>query len=197
MTLSANCRFTAVCVPRAAILPLVTDLDAALVRPVPASSPALRFLMRYLDIVQDTQALAGADAQRMIATHVHDLLALTLGATRDAAEVVKGRGLSAARLRFIKADILKRVGQLDLTVEAVAATYRISPRQVQRLFEQDGVTFTVFVLRARLDVARDLLCDPANAALPIGRIAFESGFSDLSYFNRCFGRTPSDMRFGR
>jgi AraC-like DNA-binding protein len=201
VTLSANCRLTALSVPRAAILPLVPDLGAALARPVPAGSPALRFLMRYLDIVHDTQALADVEAQGMVATHVHDLLALTLGATRDAAEVAKGRGLRAARLRAIKADVLKNLGRLDLSVEAVAASHRITPRHVQRLFEQDGVTFTAFVLVARLDFARRLLCDPAMDGVPIGRVAFDSGFSDLSYFNRCFRRrfgcTPSEMRAGR
>jgi len=201
VTLSADCRLTALSVSRAALLPLVPDLGAALVRPVPASSPALRFLMRYLDIVHDTQTLANADMQGMVATHVHDLLALTLGATRDAAEVAKRRGLSAARLRAIKADVLKNLGRLDLSVETVAASHGITPRQVQRLFEQDGVTFTAFVLGARLDYARGLLCDSATADLAIGRVAFDAGFSDLSYFNRCFRRrfgcTPSEMRAGR
>lgn len=201
VTLSANCRFTALSVPRAAILPLVPDLGAALVRPVPAGSPALQFLMRYLDIVRDTQAVADANTQGMVATHVHDLLALTLGATRDAAEIAKGRGLTAARLRAIKTDILNNLGRLDLSLEGLAASHRITPRQVQRLFEQDGVTFTAFVLGARLDFARRLLCDSATAGVPIGRVALDSGFSDLSYFNRCFRRrfgcTPSEMRAGR
>jgi len=201
VTLSAHCRLTALSVPRAAILPLVPDLGAALVRPVPAGSPALQFLMRYLEIVHNTQALADADGQGLVATHVLDLLALTLGATRDAAEAAKGRGLSAARLRAIKMDVLQNLGRLDLSVEAVAASHGITPRQLQRLFEQDGVTFTAFVLGARLDLARGLLCDPATAGVPIGRVAFDSGFSDLSYFNRCFRRrfgcTPSEMRAGR
>jgi transcriptional regulator GlxA family with amidase domain len=191
---------TALSVPRAALLPLVPDLGTALVRPVPAGSPALRFLMRYLDIVHDTQALAQEGAQGMVATHVHDLLALALGATRDAAELAKGRGLNAARLRMIKQDVLKNLGRFDLSVEAVAASHRITPRQLQRLFAQDGVTFTAFVLEARLDVARGLLRDAATAGVPIGRVAFDSGFSDLSYFNRCFRRrfgcTPSEMRAG-
>jgi hypothetical protein len=33
---------------------------------------------------------------------VHDLTALALGASRDAAEIAKGRGLRAARLNAIK-----------------------------------------------------------------------------------------------
>lgn len=201
VTLSADCSFTAICVPRTAIVPLVPDLGAALARRVTAGSVPLQLLMRYLDIARDIQALGNADTQRMVATHVYDLLALTLGATRDAAEIAKGRGLNVARLRAIKADVVKRLGQLDLSVEAVAASYRITPRQVQRLFEQDGTTFTAFVLNARLDFVCRLLRNPVTAAVPIGHLALESGFSDLSYFNRCFRRrygcTPSEMRATR
>lgn len=199
--LSVDCSYTTFCVPQSAIRPLVPDISAVLVRSVPAGSLPLRFLMQYLDVVRDTQALSDADTQRAVATHVYDLLALTLGASSDAAEVVKGRGLNAARLRAIKADVVKNLCKRDLSVEAIAAWYGISPRQVQRLFEQDGTTFTAFVLNARLDYARRSLCDPASAASPIGGLAFEAGFNDLSYFNRCFRRhygcTPSEMRAGR
>jgi len=50
----------------------------------------------------------------------------------------------------------------------------------------------------RLLRAHRMLSDPARAQRPIGAIAFEVGFGDLSYFNRAFRRrygvTPSDVR---
>jgi AraC-like DNA-binding protein len=43
-----------------------------------------------------------------------------------------------------------------------------------------------------------MLTDPRLAARSITSIAFDAGFGDLSYFNRCFrrryGATPSDVR---
>jgi AraC-like DNA-binding protein len=65
------------------------------------------------------------------------------------------------------------------------------------LFESAGTTFTEYVLEQRLTRAHHML----NSALhdwTIGAIAFEVGFSNLSYFNRAFrrrfGMTPSDAR---
>jgi AraC-like DNA-binding protein len=46
--------------------------------------------------------------------------------------------------------------------------------------------------------ARQLLGDPRCGHLTVSDIAYECGFSDLSYFNRAFRRrfeaTPSDIR---
>ena len=53
-------------------------------------------------------------------------------------------------------------------------------------------------MQERLALARRLLSAPAYATRPIGAIALEAGFGDLSYFNRSFrrryGATPSELR---
>jgi AraC-like DNA-binding protein len=53
-------------------------------------------------------------------------------------------------------------------------------------------------MERRLEKAAALLRDPHWRACKIADIAAESGFSDLSYFNRAFrrrfGGTPSDIR---
>jgi AraC-like DNA-binding protein len=81
---------------------------------------------------------------------------------------------------------------------AVAARLKLTPRHIQRLFESAGSTFSEFVLRQRLSRAHRLLTDPARTDSTIVTIAFESGFGDLSYFNRTFrrhyGATPSEIR---
>ena len=74
----------------------------------------------------------------------------------------------------------------------------ITPRYVQRLFEEAGATLTEYVLGQRLARAHRLLTDPRRTERTLTAIAFEVGFSDLSYFNRAFrrrfGATPSDAR---
>jgi AraC-like DNA-binding protein len=54
------------------------------------------------------------------------------------------------------------------------------------------------VLERRLEKATELLGDPKWRDRRIADIAAESGFTDLSYFNRAFrrryGATPSDLR---
>lgn len=158
-------------------------------------------LMGYLRLARDTGALGQPADWRTVATHVCDLLALAIGATRDAAELAGKRGLSAARLQMLKDAVETNLSRLTLTVEALATAHGMTTRQVQRLFAQDGTTFTDFVLQERLALAHRLLRHPANAGRSIGSIALEAGFGDLSYFNRTFRRrygcTPSDVRAGQ
>jgi AraC-like DNA-binding protein len=141
---------------------------------------------------------ARPDVRHIVATHIHDLIALTLGANRDAAETANGRGLRAARLSTIKAYIARRLGNSDLSIGEVAMRQRVTPRYVQMLFETEGTTFSEFVLYARLSRAYRMLTDPRSANRLIISVALDVGFQDLSYFNRtfrrCFGDTPSGVR---
>jgi AraC-like DNA-binding protein len=183
--------------PRAALGPMLGDPNV-LVRSVPRQTPALQLLVRYLDIVNDDVTVATSDLQRLVATHVYDLLALALGATRDAAYIAEGRGVRAARLRAIKSDVVAHLGRPELTVVTVAKRQGVSPRYVQQLFDSEGTTFSRFVREHRLTRAHRMLTDPRRAALSVSYITYDSGFGDLSYFNRVFqktfGMTPSDVR---
>jgi AraC-like DNA-binding protein len=185
-------------VPLKAIAPLVPDIGALIARRVPNDSQPLRLLVRYLGALQEEGALLTTELQRLAVTHVYDLLALALGATRDAAEIAKGRGLRAARLRAIKADLAASLARPELSVNTVAARHGITPRYVQKLFETEGTTFTEFLLAERLTVAYRMLGDPSFADRTVGSIALEAGFNDLSYFHRTFrrrfGTTPADVR---
>jgi len=133
-----------------------------------------------------------------VASHLTDLVALALGATGDSAEVARGRGLRAARLSAIKADIVANLAGPDLAIAAVAARHGVTPRYVGMLFESEGSSFTDFVLEQRLYRAHRMIADPRHADRMISAIAFASGFGDLSYFNRTFrrrfGMTPSEVR---
>lgn len=184
--------------PRRMLSPFVADLDAVYCRPIPADNPALRLLTRYIGILQEAESLATPDLRRQVVPHIHDLMALAIGATRDAAEIAKSRGAWAARMHAIKQDIASGLDQPGLSVAMIAAQHRVKPRWVQRLFENEGTTFTEYVLAQRLERAHRLLTDPCHACLKISTIALDAGFGDLSYFNRAFRRrygvTPSDLR---
>ena len=184
--------------PRRTLSSLVAGLDAAYGRPIPADNRALRLLTRYIGIIDESESLAAPDLRRQAVTHIHDLMALAIGATPDAAEIAKSRGAQAARLRAIKEDIATRLDQPDLSVATIAAWHRVKPRWVQRLFECEGTTFTEYVLAQRLVRAHRLLTVPLYADQKVGTIALEVGFGDLSYFNRAFRRrygiTPSELR---
>jgi AraC-like DNA-binding protein len=129
---------------------------------------------------------------------MHDLIAATIGATRDGLAIAERRGIAAARLRSIKADIIANLADGDLSVAGVAKRHRVTPRYVHMLFENEGLTFSTFVLGQRLARAHRMLCDPRFADRNISWVAFDVGFGDLSYFNREFRRryagTPTDVR---
>jgi AraC-like DNA-binding protein len=198
VTVLETSRFFSLRLPLATMRTMVSDLDSIVVRTIPRDSGPLRLLMGYVSMIRDSSALTAPEARNLIASHIHDLAALALGATRDATEAAKGRGLRAARLRAIKADIAANITVRDLSVDAVAARHRISPRSIRLLFADDETTFTDFVLRQRLARVHRMLVDPRFADHTISAIAFESGFGDLSHFNHAFrrqyGATPSDVR---
>ena len=68
--------------PRRTLSSLVAGLDAAYGRAIPADNPALRLLTRYIGIIEETESLAAPDLRRQAVTHIHDLMALAIGATR-------------------------------------------------------------------------------------------------------------------
>ena len=149
-------------------------------------------------MLEDDEALATTALRRLVVTQVYDLAALSIGATREAAAIAEGRGVRAARLRAIKADIAERLAQDDLTVAAVASRQRISESYVRKLFESEGSSFSEWVLGERLIRAHRMLTDPRFAGRSITSVAFDAGFGDVSYFNRSFrrrfGATPSEIR---
>jgi AraC-like DNA-binding protein len=129
---------------------------------------------------------------------MQDLIAATIAATRGGRAIAEGRGIAAARLRAIMTDICAHLGDGELSVAEVAQRQRVTPRYVHKLFENEGLTFSSFVLGQRLARAHRMLSNPQLADRTIGSVAFDVGFGDLSYFNRTFRRryaaTPTDIR---
>jgi YesN/AraC family two-component response regulator len=72
----------------------------------------------------------------------------------------------------------------------------LRPGQFSRIFKKErGVTFREFLIRYRINKARELLRHPRAS---VTDVAFTVGFSDLSYFARIFkkhtGASPSHYR---
>jgi AraC-like DNA-binding protein len=198
ISLTSDARFTSFRVPIAAIEPLVFDVHAAVARPIAADNPALKLLVSYLEGARDTQALVTPELQRLAVTHVYDILAMALGATRDADEIARGRGMRAARLHAVKTFVSRNFNRQDLSVGSVAVHLGVTPRYIHMLFENETESFSEFLLAQRLTHVHQALTDQRFAGRSISTIAFDSGFSDLSSFNRAFrrrfGMTPSEVR---
>jgi AraC-like DNA-binding protein len=188
-------------IPHSVLSPLVVDLDDAVMRLIPRRASALRLLASYARPLLEQDVLETPELQRLAVTHVHDLVALLLGATRDAGDVARGRGRGAALLRAAKAFIVANSSTPSLSVGSVAKHLGVTPRYLQKLFETDGATFSNFLLGQRLARAHRMLTNPRFDASQVSAIAYDAGFGDLSYFNRNFrqryGSTPRDVRKSR
>ncbi|HVZ53240.1 MAG TPA: AraC family transcriptional regulator [Pseudolabrys sp.] len=207
MSLAEVCSYThrapgdilALRVPRARLGPLLgAGIDDCLFHRIPAGTPGLKLLSNYIAMSRDDHTIAGRDLQHLVVNHVCDLMAVVIGATRDAAAAAELGGLRGARLQAIKDDIARNLERRELTVAEIADRHRCTPRFVQRLFESEGTTFTGYVLSQRLACAHRFLIDPRRGADKISAVAYDAGFGDVSYFNRAFrrhyGAAPSDVR---
>lgn len=83
-----------------------------------------------------------------------------------------------------------------LDLKQIAHLVNISPRQLQRLFEQKGgKSFSGFYRDIRLEKAKELL---TQSPVSISDIAIATGFTNFSHFSRVykdyFGKPPSEER---
>jgi AraC-like DNA-binding protein len=191
-------RYQALIVPRAPVAAALKSVDDAVIRPICRNNAILRLLMSYLEAIPNALAAAPNHARTVVASHVHDLIALAANPDGGPVQHRSMDGLHAAKLDALKADLMASVGCEDLTIAELSARHRITPRTVQRLFEHAGSTFSAFKLEQQLLHARRLLAGGRERAGTIADVAYASGFSDLSYFYRAFrrrfGMTPSDVR---
>jgi AraC-like DNA-binding protein len=190
--------FLTIAMSRTVLTQVVANIDDVLMQLISRDNEALRLLTGYVRLLQHEFSGMSLELQAATSSHVQDLVALALGATRDATEIAKGRGVRVARLLAVQADILANLTRHDLSIGALAARHGISPRYIRALFQSEETTFTDFVLSQRLARVHRCLVDPRFAGYMISTIAFEAGFGDLSYFNHAFRRryrgTPSDIR---
>jgi AraC-like DNA-binding protein len=195
----SDVRFRGLVVPRKPIAGALRNMEHSTMRHISANEPALRLLLYYVSGISPEMSQTSNRAGSVVGSHVHDLIALVAsqGAEASRARTGKTMGVRAARFAAIKADIIAHLGDPEVTIDGVAARQRVTPRTVQRLFEEENSTFSRFKLEHQLFYARRLL--GADRIYPtIADIAYAAGFSDLSYFHhsfrRRFGITPAEYR---
>jgi AraC-like DNA-binding protein len=170
------------------------DLAGRALRP----GSAIRLLDGYLRSLTSFEKPPSSGLASIIGVHLLDLVAATLGPTAEAADVVTQRGLKAARLQAILAEVARRFSDPNFDLDNVASTVDLSRRYVQRLLEETGKSFTEHLVERRLERSFAMLSDGRFRHLAIIDIAFAVGFGDVSHFNRVFrrrfGETPSGVR---
>jgi AraC-like DNA-binding protein len=198
VTFNDDNQFATIRIPRRELLGICPDAESRLAEPLVANPGIRDVIARYFALAAESATSLDPIGQQMTARHMVDLVALLLRTDRDKAQLAVQRGYSEARLRLIQTEVLDRLQDPNLTIASIAQSAGLSPKQVQRLFEHSGTTFTEFALEQRLLSARGLLSGPNGRYGKIGTVAYSVGFGDLSYFNRSFrgrfGVTPSEWR---
>ena len=170
------------------------DLAGHPVRP----GPALGLLDGYLQSLTSLDELPSPELAPIISGHLLDLVAAALGPTAEAAEIISTRGVKAARLRAVVAEIARRFSEPDFDLDDIVGRLGLSRRYIQQLLEETGQSFTERLVERRLERAFAMLTDPRRLHLAIIDIALAAGFGDVSHFNRLFrrrfGDTPSGVR---
>jgi AraC-like DNA-binding protein len=188
-------------VPRARLNGLVANADDLVGRPLDPARSAIRHLGRYVDFLLGSEEIVEhRPLVEKIGNILLDLTVLALGAGGEAAEVARGRGLRAARVREILAELDAGFSDSAFSAHTVARKLGLSPRYVQELVQETGVSFTERLLELRLQKARATLLDPRHDRSRVGDIALSCGFNEVSYFNRRFrarfGASPMQFRKG-
>lgn len=99
----------------------------------------------------------------------------------------------------ILAYIEQRLGDPEFSQDEVASAHHISVRQLQRIFQEQGTTFSQWVQSRRLEQIRRELERAGQPGAGVHDIAITWGIHDASYFSRLFkqryGMTPTEYRF--
>lgn len=128
-----------------------------------------------------------------------------LDATLDLLGVCLGEqpALPAPRLRQLMLEqvqrhIDKHLADPALGVASLAGAFRMSERNLHKLFEGSGSTLAAYIRDQRLAMCRRDLASRALMSRQIAEIARHWGFTDPGYFSKAFraayGMSPSELR---
>lgn len=201
MVLETNAKYWSLAMPRSDLAKLTTGFDGTAGRSLKNTGAVLHLLASYLNGLDKVVETGDGLVSRLFGKHVLDLVAAAIEADSDVSPLLEKHGVKAARLQRLMSEIDNNLSDPNLSAVSCASRLDLSIRYVHHLLEETGRSFTEHVLQKRLMKAVQLLQKPENNHLKIADIAYSTGFTDLSYFNRSFkqkyGDTPSSVRTGR
>jgi AraC-like DNA-binding protein len=160
-------------------------------------SEAMQLLRGYIRSLERGGFTAFGNDHTLVRRHIIDLAVLATTARCPIGESSKS-AVVAARLAAALDYVASHFSDPELSLAEVAGSLRISPRYLQRLLESAETSFAAHVNDLRLKQAFMLLTAQRKGKVRISDIALQSGFSDISYFNRLFrsrfGDRPSGVR---
>lgn len=173
-------------VPRSVIESRLVRQFALRVRHSSAHSGFGRVFASMLGSIAESIEHLDSDQLRPIDIALTEFLATTLVSDVPSGTLRGSTTTQMAILNRICQLIETRLGEHEFSRETVAEEEGISPRYVQKLFENAGETFAHYLRLRRLERCRAELIDPLYAHLSITDICYRWGFNDSAHFSRAF-----------
>jgi AraC-like DNA-binding protein len=159
-----------------------------------AASPLGRLLSASFDAANAQAALLPDKLGEAVLRNLSGLVAVACQACEDDED----NGARAEQLAKVKRYIEEQLAAPDLTPEKAAAAMGMSLRQLHRLFQPTGASFTRYVLRQRLIRCREAIAGATGTGRSVVDIAFGWGFNSMATFYRAFakefGAAPAALR---
>ena len=177
----------------------ISSLTASTISGTEGLSPLVSALLRSagesLAPSAVTQPRATLAAAARIESLVGDVLRGHLEARGEAGTLQRRAGVDVDVVIELMRDRLDEPG---LTADSIARQAHISRRQLHRLFQQRGETFSAVLRTMRLELATANLQRTEYEHVPISVIGARSGYATASHFSQAFRRhmgiTPTEMR---
>jgi AraC-like DNA-binding protein len=94
--------------------------------------------------------------------------------------------------------IASHLGDPELSITKLAGATGCTKRYLHMAFQSEQTSISDYILRQRLERAREDLLHPASSHRSITDIAYSWGFNNSNHFSRCFkqafGASPRDLR---
>lgn len=186
---------------------LIMQVDVSVLREHPAienlvgvklhGNPPLQMLSAYIYALAEMNERERRTLGSLPSKHLIDLLSSTCefvaGCSNDHRE-----SIAEARLRIAKIYVDRCYSEPAIDELNVATEQGISVRYLQKLFENEGIPFSEYLNRRRVDAARCML-ETNTRELTVIAVALAVGYRDVSHFYRMFkrftGLTPAEVRY--
>ncbi len=149
----------------------------------------LRSVAEELDTIDDSTL-------RPVETALTEFVVACLG--EKAGICSFGNPSRSAHFHQICQSLESQLSDPGLNLHSIAQQQRVSARYIQKLFEEGGLSFGMYVRERRLENCRRELSNPLFRKLSISEICFRWGFNDAAHFSRTFhqrfGATPRLFR---
>lgn len=183
--------------PRVELQPHVVNLHDLTATTVPGTCAAGNLLLTMIDTLhRDIDRLHPSSAIG-VSEGITSIIAAGLRSL-PGANTQRPTQLSAYHVARVKAFVMERLRDPELSISAIAAAMRMSADHLSRLFRGEPVPLSRWIWQQRLEACRRDLCDPRLAHQSVSEIAFSWGFNDATHFSRSFkeqfGLSPRDWK---